>query len=167
MSYICLVKGSGTLSIPKCPWKGHVLCVWNHSPHPYAILELGKVGKVSTKTLVSQLYAFSLYVLVISVPDPLWNTFLESGQKIQCHVSSYDADCICRAHDCDGTMMLICKCNWLNLGWSLYSGNSFPINMHHILRGWFHKDMQRLIIGREGIYWKDHILRHATYSGAL
>ncbi len=49
-------------------------------------------------------------------------------------------NCICRAHDCDGTMMLICKCNWLNLGWSVYSDNSFPINKHYILRGWFHTD---------------------------
>ena len=47
------------------------------------------------------------------------------------------ADCICRAHD-NRTMMLMCKCNWLNLGWSVYSSNSFPINKHHLLRGWFH-----------------------------
>ena len=48
------------------------------------------------------------------------------------------ADCICRAYDCDGTMILVCKCNWLNLGWPVYSGNSFPINKYHILRAWFH-----------------------------
>ena len=29
--------------------------------------------------------------------------------------SSY-ADCICRAHDCDSTMLLMCRCNALNLG---------------------------------------------------
>ncbi len=39
-------------------------------------------------------------------------------------------------------MMLMCKCNWLNLGWSVYSDNSFPINKHHILRGWFHTKME-------------------------
>ncbi len=49
---------------------------------------------------------------------------------------SYYADCICRAHDCDGTMMLMCKCNWLNLGRSVYSDNSFPINKHHTLTLW-------------------------------
>ena len=53
---------------------------------------------------------------------------------------SYYADCTCRAHNCDGTWMLMCICNWLNLGWSVYSDNSFPIDKHHILRGWFHTD---------------------------
>ena len=57
------------------------------------------------------------------------------------NLSSYYADCICRAHDCDGTMMLMCKCNWLNLGWSVYSDNSFPINKHYILRGWFRTEI--------------------------
>ena len=34
-------KGSRTLSIPKCPWKGHALVTWNHCPHPYTV-KLGK-----------------------------------------------------------------------------------------------------------------------------
>ena len=61
-----------------------------------------------------------------------------SGCADRMKLPSNYADYICRAHDCDGTMMLMCKCNWSNLGWSVYSGNSFPINKHHILRGWFH-----------------------------
>ena len=44
-----LAEGSGTLFILKCPCKGHVLGMWDQCP---------------------QLYALSLYMLVISVPDP-------------------------------------------------------------------------------------------------
>ncbi len=69
------VKGSGTLSISMCPWKRDVLGTFDHCPHPYTALwqkclELCKDGKVSTKTRVSQHCALSLYILVISVPDP-------------------------------------------------------------------------------------------------
>ncbi len=30
-----LCKGSGTLSIPKCPKETHVLDMWSNCPHPY------------------------------------------------------------------------------------------------------------------------------------
>ncbi len=42
---------------------------------PLHYIELCKVGKVRTKTQVSELYAFFLYILVISVPDPLLGFF--------------------------------------------------------------------------------------------
>ena len=52
-----------------CGITAHILTL--HCSKSIAILELCKVGKMSTKTQVSQPYAFSLYMLVISVPDPL------------------------------------------------------------------------------------------------
>ena len=31
-------QGSGTLSIPKCPWETPILCIWNNCSHAYTTL---------------------------------------------------------------------------------------------------------------------------------
>ncbi len=51
---------------------------------------------------------------------------LEMTTEDRMKLPSYYADRMCRAHDCDGTMLLMGKCNWASL---------FPINEHHILKG--------------------------------
>ena len=59
------IKGSGTLSIPKCLQQNHIVSMWNnilHVLHPCTI---------STQFQVSQLLVISLYSFTKSVPNPL------------------------------------------------------------------------------------------------
>ena len=51
-----------------CPMHMHILTLHSRQQKYFLYRTL---GKVSTKTQVSHLYAFSLYILVIRVPDPL------------------------------------------------------------------------------------------------
>ena len=59
---ILLREGSGTLSIPKCLQRNHIVSMWNNFPHP---------------CIVSQLLVISLYSITKSVPDPFLNMLQE------------------------------------------------------------------------------------------
>ena len=100
------MKGSETLSIPKCPREIYIFGMWNNYPHPYTTLtckdyldrtlhlQLIKVVKIRT----SQLRAQFLRYLVNQCPsslqscrprrekfDPLMNASV-AGEKTQCHI---------------------------------------------------------------------------------
>ena len=93
------LKGSGTLSIPKCLSKNHIVSMWNNFAYPCTMfsrkvfhdrtLYMCKTEKVSTHFHVSQLLVISLYSLTKSVPDPLSTCNRQLNQAISTKLSSW------------------------------------------------------------------------------